>query len=261
MKKLSVIIITKNEERNIKDCLDSVIWADEIIVVDDESSDNTLKIITSYEKVKFFVRKMIEGFGPQKNFALSKATGEWVLSIDADERVTEELKKEILEKINTETFDGYYLKRYNLVFGKIWREEKPSTLRLFKKDKGKFTEVKVHERVVINGKVSFLKNPLLHFSKALNNVEEYINTYINDYTTRTVSDLETKGIRIKSYNLIYYFIIKPILIFIQKYFFKLYFKKGIRGLILAQFVAIAYLISYIKLWEKQEKNNFEKLNN
>jgi len=252
MKKISVIIITKNEEENIKECLDSVSWADEIILVDDESNDNTVKIASEYPNVKIFIKKM-KGFGEQKNYALSKASNEWVLSIDADERVTEELKNEIIEEINKGNFDGYLLRRKNFIFGEAWLEDRPTTLRVFKRLKGRFSESFVHERVILDGSVGELKNPLLHYSRALNKVENYITTCLNHYTTKTAMDFEKKGVKINKFNIVYYFLIKPILIFFYKYIICKYFSKGVIGLILAQFVAIAYLISYIKLWERQNK--------
>ncbi|MFQ3675831.1 MAG: glycosyltransferase family 2 protein [Endomicrobiia bacterium] len=253
MNMISVIIITKNEEKNIKRCLEGVLWADEIIIVDDESMDKTVEIAKNYDKTKVYIKKM-EGFGEQKNFALSKASAEWVLNIDADEVVIPKLMQEILEKIENETkYSGYYLRRNNFVFGKFWLDYKPAALRLFKREKGKFTDMKVHEHVVVDGEVGFIKTPLLHYSNALSNVKDYVEIYLNNYTTKAVFDLKKKGVKIKKSNLIYYFVVKPFLIFIQKYFFKQYFKRGIRGLFLAQFVAIAYLVSYIKLWEDQEK--------
>ena len=255
MKKIGVIIITKNEEKNIKECLDSVLWADEIILVDDESSDKTVEIASKYSNVKIFTKKMDKGFAEQKNYALSKISSEWVLNIDADERVTEELKNEIIEKINKENFDGYLLRRKNFVFGDWWLDDRPSALRLFKRSKGKFNNVFVHEKVILDGSVGVLQNPLLHYSKALREISNYIEIYLNDYTTKAAIDFENKGIKISKFNILYYFLIKPILVFLQRYIFRRYFLKGIRGLFLAQFVTMAYLISYMKLWEKNIKKN------
>lgn len=253
MKDISVIIITKNEEKNIRDCLESVKWTNEIIIVDDESTDNTVEIATQYPNVKIYIRKMTDGFGAQKNFALSKATSQWVLNIDADERVPEELKNEILQKIENENFDGYYLRRINYLFGNFWDDSKAQALRLFKKNKGEFLNVQVHEKVILKGKVGILKNPLFHYSKALSSIENYINVYLNDYTTKTAADLYKKGKRITKFNFLYFFILKPFLIFWQKFFLKKYCLRGILGLIMASLVAIAYFLSYIKLWEMQKK--------
>ena len=97
MKPLSVIIITKNEEANILECLESVSWADEIILVDDESTDKTVEIASQYQQVRIFTKKMIKGFGPQKQYALKHVHNEWTFSIDADERITEEGHRDACE--------------------------------------------------------------------------------------------------------------------------------------------------------------------
>lgn len=255
MSKLSVIITTRNEEKNIKDCLNSVVsWVDEIILVDDNSSDKTVEIAREFEKVKIFIREMKDGFGPQKNFALSKATSEWILSIDADERIGEDLKEEIIQKIQNSEYDGYLLRRVNYVFGELWDDGKAMNLRLFKREKGIFSDASVHEKVILDGRVGYLNSPLYHYSDSLSTVKNYINIYLNDYTDKTASDLYKTGKRITKINVFYFFIIKPFIIFIWKYLIKKYFKRGIRGLIMAEFVAIAYLISYIKLWELQRGN-------
>jgi glycosyltransferase involved in cell wall biosynthesis len=257
MNRISVIMIVKNEEENIKECIESILWVDEIIIIDDESSDNTLEIASQYPKVKIFKKKMDKGYGEQRNYALSKASGEWILSIDADERVTEDLKREIIERINKENYDGYVLRLKNMVFGRWWLDSSPSALRVFKRNKGRFSNTFVHEKVILDGSIGVLKNPLLHSSKAFMNIKNYIDEYLNDYTTKTAIDLENKGIRLNNFNVVYYFLVKPILVFFHRYIFRWYFLHGVRGLFLAQFIAMAYLIGYIKLWERQNKKENE----
>jgi len=165
MPKLSVIIITKNEAQNIHACLESVAWADEIIVVDSGSSDETVEICKKFG-AKVFVHDW-PGFGMQKNRALSYATHEWVFSIDADERVTPELRAEMIQAVNEERAQGFYLPRLSQFFGKFvhhsgWYPD--YVLRLFKRDAGKFTDSLVHESVLLTGQTGKLKNPLLHYS-------------------------------------------------------------------------------------------------
>jgi glycosyltransferase involved in cell wall biosynthesis len=252
MDKLSAIIITKNEEQNIKDCLEGVKWADEIIVVDDESEDRTVEICREYSNVKVYEKKM-EGFGPQKNYALSKATGEWVLSIDADERVTPQLKDEILQKIDQAGFDGYYFRRNNLVFGKWLMDYKPRALRLFRKDKGEFTSKKVDESVALKGKTGVLTNPLLHSPLSHKDMTGYVDIVVNRRSSYTAEDLYNMGRRVTNKNWALYFVLKPAAIFFQKFFLKRGFRAGRMGFFLSVFASFAYFVSYAKLWEKQLK--------
>ncbi|MCK4261029.1 MAG: glycosyltransferase family 2 protein, partial [Halanaerobiales bacterium] len=252
---LSVIIITKNEEKNIRECLETVKWADEIVVIDEGSKDNTAKICQEYSNLKFYTHKMEKGFGPQKNYALSKTMGKWVLSIDADERVTPELKEEILGEIAKDKFDGYCLRRSNLIFGKPLLDYKPLALRLFKRGKGKFTDKMVHESVKVKGKVGKLKNYFLHYPKSFLNFQNYIDIYLNHYTSLTAEDLYQMGRRVRPKNYLLYFVLKPSFIFLQKFFLKKDYRNGLRGLFLSLFSAIACLISYAKLWKKMKKSN------
>ena len=176
MKPLSVIIITKNDEENIEKCLETVSWADEIILVDDESSDNTVEIASRYQQIKIFRKKMKDGFGPQKQYALNQARSRWILSIDADERITAKGKKEILNEISSENFDGYYFRCKNLIFGKFICDSQPKNLRLFKRTKGSFSNARVHESVLLDGKIGTMEEPIIHYSRATRSISDYINT-------------------------------------------------------------------------------------
>ena len=179
---LSVIVITKNEETNIKKCLETVKWADEIIVLDSGSTDNTVEIAKEYTN-KVFVTDF-PGFGRQKNRALEKATGTWVLSLDADEVLSPELQKEIKEVVRKNLDqDAYKIPRLSSYCGKVikygdWRKEK--SIRLFRRDKGKFSEDLVHEHIAIDGLVNELKSPMYH--KAFTSFEQVLNK-MNMYST------------------------------------------------------------------------------
>jgi glycosyltransferase involved in cell wall biosynthesis len=165
MASLSVIIITKNEEANIRACLESVAWADEIIVVDSGSSDATVAICREYG-AKVYEHDW-PGFGAQKNRALGYATKDWVFSIDADERVTSELRAEIGQAMQSEKADGYFCPRLSQFCGKFIRHSgwyPDYVLRLFKRSRGRFSDSLVHESVLMNGVTAKLKNPLLHYS-------------------------------------------------------------------------------------------------
>lgn len=162
---LSVIIITKNEAANIRACLESVAWADEVVVVDSGSADATVDICREMG-AKVHVHDW-PGFGMQKNRALSYATHEWVFSIDADERVTPELQSQLIKAMKNETGDGYYLPRLSQFCGKFIRHSgwyPDYVLRLFRRSKGRFSDDMVHERVILEGATSRLSSPLLHYS-------------------------------------------------------------------------------------------------
>lgn len=162
---LSVVIITKNEAANIHACLESVFWADEIIVVDSGSEDETVAICEKFgAQVHVFDWA---GFGKQKNRALSYATKDWVLSLDADERVTPDLRAKLINAMADDQYDGYYLPRLSQFCGKFihhsgWYPD--YVLRLFKRGEGRFSDDLVHETVKLEGRAKKLDSPLLHYS-------------------------------------------------------------------------------------------------
>lgn len=162
---LSVILITKNEAANIRACLESVAWADERIVVDSGSSDDTVAIARSMGAQVYELDW--PGFGPQKNRALDYATGDWVFSIDADERVTPELRAELEQAMREGGAEGYYCPRLSQFCGSFIRHcgwYPDYVLRLFKRGKGRFSDSLVHESVKLQGRSAKLKSPLLHYS-------------------------------------------------------------------------------------------------
>jgi len=165
MGKISVIIITKDEADNIRDCLESVAWADEIIVVDSGSNDATVEICRELG-VQVHEHDW-PGFGIQKNRALSYATHEWVFAIDADERVTPELRLQLIKAIEEDSEDGFCVPRLSQFCGRFIRHSgwyPDYVLRLFRRTKGRFSDDMVHERVILEGHAGRLTNPLLHYS-------------------------------------------------------------------------------------------------
>ena len=165
MPDLSVIIITKNEAGNIRACLESVAWADEIVVVDSGSSDATVDICRELG-AEVYVHDW-QGFGVQKNRALSYASHEWVFSIDADERVTPELQLQLIKAAEENREDGFYVPRLSQFCGRFIRHSgwyPDYVLRLFRRVKGRFTDDVVHERVILEGTAGRLSSPLLHYS-------------------------------------------------------------------------------------------------
>ncbi len=163
MPRLSAIIITKNEEAHIGACLDSVAFCDERIVVDDASSDRTVEIATA--RGARVISHPFAGFGPQKNVALAHATGDWVLSIDADERVGDALAREIREAVARGTSEGYEIPRRSSFCGREMRHSgwfPDYVLRLFRRGDAVFSSDLVHERIVCRGTIARLSQPLTH---------------------------------------------------------------------------------------------------
>ncbi len=181
MSPLSVIIITKNEENHISDCLATIAWCNEIIVVDCGSTDNTVALCQKYTD-KIFIENDWQGFGVQKNRALAKATGEWVLSIDADERVTAALQQEIKHAIAHSIYTAFRMPRQSCYCGR-WIKHSGWTpdyvTRLFRRDCAHFSDDIIHEKVqVLPGDIGTLKRPLRHYSfNSLEEVLEKINSY------------------------------------------------------------------------------------
>lgn len=180
MPRLSVIVIAKNEAANIGACLDSVAFADErIVVVDGGSTDGTAEIAAG--KGARVVERAFDGFGAQKNFALSQASGDWVFSIDADERVTPALAAEMAQAMGEAKADGYELPRLSSFCGREMRHSgwyPDYVLRLFKRGRARFSDDRVHERIICDGPVARLKNdlrhaPVLRLEDALSRMDRY----------------------------------------------------------------------------------------
>lgn len=163
---LSIIVIAKNEAGNIGACLESVAWANELIVVDSGSTDETVRIATELG-AQVYIHTDWPGFGPQKNRALDYATGDWVFSIDADERVTPELRHDIEQAMQRADADGYFCPRLSQFCGTFvhhsgWHPD--YVLRLFRRGAGRFSASLVHESLQLSGKSARLQHPLLHYS-------------------------------------------------------------------------------------------------
>ena len=192
MEKISVAIITKDEERNIRDCLESVRWADEIIVVDNGSRDRTLDICREYG-AQIFLEEW-KGYPGQKNSAIQKTRNEWVLSLDADERVGPDLRREIEGALEGgPSIDGYFLPRKNFFLGRWirycgWYPD--LNLRLFRKSRGRFQERAVHEKVELQGKTAILKNPLFH--ETYRSLDDFF-LRMDHYSTLAAREMHRQG--------------------------------------------------------------------
>ena len=226
---LSVIVITKNESVHIQRCLESVVWADEIIVLDSGSDDNTVTICRQ------FTDKVYEtdwpGFGIQKQRALNKATGDWVLSIDADEVVTESLRVEIEQAIQKNSFQAYEIPRLSTYCGRQMRHSgwwPDYVLRLFQRNSGRFSEAIVHERVLVDGRVGRLVTPFLHDTAV--DLEEIL-VKVNSYSTLGSKMLYAEGAR----SSIIKAVLKGFWTFNRTYWLKAGFLDGAQGINVSYF--------------------------
>lgn len=193
MDKLTVIIITKNEEKNIARCLDSVKWADEIIIVDSGSTDRTIDIASQYPNVKVYKQQWL-GYGPQKNIALSYATNSWILALDADEVLSSELTDNIQKKIQQEhSASVYKFKRLSQFCGKwIHHGDWGNDIipRLFKKDSARYSNDMIHEKLIYNEKDALLSGILKHYSQESISISL---SKLNNYSDATANRLLLKG--------------------------------------------------------------------
>ena len=252
---LSVVVITKNEESRLRECLESAAWADEIVVVDDSSTDRTTAVAREFTD-KVFERKMdIEG--KHRNFAYQLTKNEWVFSLDADERVTPELREEITVLLNAgPTCNGYTIPRKNFV-GKYWVRYGgmyPSAqLRLFRKDKFKYDEqAEVHPQAYMPDPRGALKSDILHytyrdFSDAIAKLDRQ-------------TDLEAKKwLRENREVGVFSVIRKMIDRFIRAYYSKKGYKDGVVGLFLAVNSSMYQFLSFAKYWEARRAQAAENL--
>jgi glycosyltransferase involved in cell wall biosynthesis len=250
MQKLSVVIITHNEEENILRCIDSIKdLADEILVVDSFSADRTVEICNSCGcRV---ISHQFEGYGQQKQFGVDQAGNDWILSLDADEVVTDELKQEIRNMLQKEPVPhrGYLIPFSLFYMGRILRYSgtgKEFHLRLFDRTKGRFTEVKVHEGVEVNGPVGTLKGKVIHYS--YHDLFHHLQK-INTYTTQAAEGYTNRGRTFSKTWVVFKF---PISFFIF-YVIKLGILDGYPGFLWSFFAAFYGSVKVAKTIEMQEK--------
>jgi len=266
MIKLSVAITTFNSQDKIEDCLKSASFADEIIVVDGDSADNTLGIVKKYTS-KIFVRPNHPMLNINKNFGFSKAVGDWILCLDADERITPELAEEIKSEIQNPRLpkpgtggqakpeiNGYWIPRKNIIFGK-WMEHTgwypDPQLRLFKRGKGKFPEEHVHEMVKVQGEVGQLGGHILHYN--YDNISQFLNKLSTIYGTNEAEQLIKKGYIFDWRDAIRF----PVKEFLSRYFAREGYKDGFHGLMLSLLMAFYHFIVFSYIWEKHK---FKQIN-
>lgn len=248
MPRLSVVLITRNEIRNIGACLRSVGFADEVIVVDSGSTDGTVEAAHA-AGARVVVRSDWPGFGPQKNRALELATGEWVFSIDADEQVTPELAGRIQSEMHSGKYDAYTVNRRSNYCGQYmahsgWYPDR--VVRLFRRGSARFSDDIVHERVVAQGPVGRLQGDLLHDS--MPHFESVIDK-MDRYSTAGALALMKKGVKGSLGKALGH----GWWAFMRTYFVKLGFLDGRLGLALAISNAEGTYYRYMKLWWLQRQ--------
>ncbi len=242
MASLSVIIITKNEAADIRACLESVAWAQEIIVVDSGSTDDTVTIAREFTPHVY--HHEWPGFGPQKNRALGYATNEWVLSLDADERVTPELRREIETVLGDRTASvAYDLPRLSNYCGRFMRHSgwyPDYVTRLFKRGAGRFTDDLVHERLQVEGAPKRLSGLILHY--AFDNLEEVLRK-VDQYSTAGAQKMLQQGKRATLTGAV----LRGVWSFVRTYLLRGGFLDGREGFMLAVSNAEGTYYRYLKL--------------
>lgn len=244
---VTAVVLTKNEEKNIVDCLEGLSFCDEVILIDDNSQDRTEEIARGF-KAKVIKRSLNNDFSAQRNFGLEKARGKWVLFIDADERVSLELAKEITLATNSNKFDGYFIKRDDVIWGRRLKYGETGGmkfLRLAKKGQGVWAG-KVHEEWKVDGKLNSLSNHLRHYPHQ--SVAEFLKE-INYYTNIRAGELHARGVRIKWYEILLY----PKGKFFLNYILRLGVLDGLPGFVFAVMMSFHSFLVRGKLWLLNQK--------
>ncbi len=251
MAKLSVVVVTRNEEPLIKQCLDSVKWADEVIVVDSESTDRTVEAAKRYTDKVFVIKKDTHDANINKEFGLNKATGDWILFLDADEIVPPEVRTEIegiLSK-DDKTFDGYLVLRKNLFLGR-WMKHGgwwgyAANVELVRRGKGRWP-VGMHQTLQVDGNVGYLRNPVIHDTHR--SISQWIDK-MNEYTSVEAGERFEKRENFQRGHAIFF----PAAVFLRNYFVKAGFRDGFHGFVAAVLASYYEFVRNVKLWEKQVK--------
>lgn len=242
---LSVVVSAYNEENTLARCLRSVPFADEIIVVDNESQDRTAETAKKFG-AHLYSRKNILMLNTNKNYGFERATGDWILNLDADEEVPKDLAREIQTVTRRHPKEnGFWIKRKNIIFGKwithgLWWPDKQ--LRLFRRGKGKFPCVHIHEYLAVDGRVGELTASYTHYN--YESVGQYLRTIDRTSTSEALS------LRDMGHQLVWYDAIRfPLSDFLKIYFAQGGYKDGLHGLVLALFQSFYSFTTFAKYWE------------
>jgi glycosyltransferase involved in cell wall biosynthesis len=243
--KLSAIVVCFNEEDNIGDCLESLRWCDEIIVVDSFSTDRTVEICRQYtDRV---IQREWHGYQDQKAFAHSQATGDWILVLDSDERASAELKEEIQQALSRDGnhYDGYAMPRLVFYLGRWWRRGgwyPDYKVRLFRRDRASWGGAEPHDKIIVEGKVRRLRSPIYHFS--YRDMDDHVQR-INRFTTLSSRELKRAGGRWRLIDAL----ARPAARFFRSYVLERGFLEGFAGFYVALTAAVYVFLKYAKVWE------------
>jgi glycosyltransferase involved in cell wall biosynthesis len=244
MPRLSVTVIALNQEANLGPCLETVAFADDLVVVDTGSTDGTLEVARTYTPRVFSSPWL--GFGRTKNFALDQAEGDWVFSLDTDERVPPELQAEIQAVLAADgPLDGYRVPRKNYFCGRWIRHlgwYPDYTLRLFRRGRGRFRDREVHEEVLVDGAVGNFHTPLEHYS--YRSVSEYVSR-MDRYARLAAQEMAKAGRRPFPGELLF----RPFFSFLHLYFIRRGFLEGAPGYTLAVLMSMYKFLKYYYLRE------------
>ena len=241
--KISAVIITLNEQKALPAFLESLWFAHEIIVLDSYSTDNTIAVAKENKKVKVFERTF-DDFSSQKNAAISKASHDWIVFFDPDEKITKQLSQEIINTLKDPKAIAYYVKREFYFMGKKIKFsglQNDHVIRLFNKNYCSYNQNLVHEVMQANGRTATLKNKLPHYSYS--SFDNY-TAKMHHYSALKAKMLYNKAVQPK----VYHFFFRPWWRFVNQYFFKLGILDGKRGFILAYVSAFSVFKRYVNLW-------------
>jgi glycosyltransferase involved in cell wall biosynthesis len=252
---VSVVIITLNEERNIAACLQSVAWADERIVVDAQSTDRTVQIARGYTD-RVFIRPW-PGYGRQKNFGIDQASGQWILILDADERVSEVLAREIQLIVTGATQTdvvGYEIPRRNFFYGRwirsggLWPDYQ---LRLFRRSAGRYDDLLLHERLQLGGRLGRLSAPFDHHS--MPTIQDHVRKMIR-YTSLGAQGKLNARSRIHPWEVAG----NHLGTILRTYVLRGGYRDGIAGIIVALFAGMHTFVKYAKAWEQLQQRGLQR---
>jgi (heptosyl)LPS beta-1,4-glucosyltransferase len=243
---VACIVITKNEEANIQDCLNSVQWVDELLVIDAESCDKTVELARA-RGANVSIRPW-PGFGLQKNFGMTQASSDWILILDADERVTEELRADV-KRCLAEWKPGapvaYRIPRRNCFYGAWVRGGgvyPDYQVRLFRRGTARYNDVAVHENLVVNGEIGTLIEHLDHYTER--RIQDHFKKF-GLYTTLAAQE-KAKTVQTVGWTDL---IFRPLVVWVKTYVLKQGYCDGVRGLIVCVFASMYTFVKYAKLWD------------
>lgn len=251
--RLSVVVITLNEEANLRRCLDSVRFADEIVVVDSGSDDATCEVARTYtDKVLFHEMR---GFGAQRQYAIEQASGDWILALDADEWVSEPLRAALIALLESGSaayaYDGYMTYRRNIYLGRPMRYcgwYRP-ILRLFRRGKGRFNDKLVHEELLVQGPKGLLPGDMMHVS--YRDLAHHVQK-MQWYAYLDAQELVRKGRKVYGLQAPVHIALRPVWKFLEKYVGQQGFRDGLHGLVLSCMAAYGVFLVHAHCWQLQK---------